>query len=197
MRPGLSAAGIVVAMLVLAPVHAGAAPHGRVVRVERSRAFPLVVPVLCFQVQSDGRGLCIGPQPKTGDQVVLVDETQVVAEVRVDTATKMTPSCDMVWTFQGSILRGDVTAGRRSKMMGLIDAGIDRQQARRLPDDKVPAPSADSRVELGIDRDGDGTADVVVTQTNCSAGGECVEFWSRRAKGLERVWSANLRVCTP
>jgi len=178
-----------------APVAAG--PRGRVVRVERSRTFPLVTPVLCFQIQSDGSGLCIGPQPKSGDAIVLVDETQVIAELRVDTSTKAMPSCEVVWGFQASVVRGDITAGRRSKMMGLIDAGIDRQQARRLPDDKVPRPTPDSRVEIGIDRDGDGTADVVVAQGTCTAGGECIEFWSRRPKGLERVWSANLRICTP
>ncbi len=188
----------VLAMIAGASAWAGPrAPHGRVVRVERSRSFPLVTPVLCFQFQSDGSGLCIGPEPKTGDSVVLVDESQVVAEVRVDRASRAMPRCDLVWAIQGSVLRGDPNGGRHSKTMGLIDAGIDRRQARRIPEDKVERPGPDSRVEIGIDRDGDGLADVVVAQGACQTTPQCIEFWSRRSKGLERVWTANLQLCTP
>ncbi len=189
---------LLVATTAVIALPAIAAPRGRVVRVERTRAFPLITPILCFQVQTDGTGLCIGPQPHTGDVIVLVDETQVIAEVRVDGITKAMPSCDVVWNIQGSVLRGDVTAGKRSRTMGLIDGNIDRKEARRVPDDKIVKPTPDTKVELGIDRDGDGTADVVVAQSTCQGtGNDCIEFWTRRAHGLERVWSSNLRICQP
>lgn len=174
----------------------GDAPRGKVVRVERPRTFPLVVPVMCVQMQADGTGLCIGPQPKAGETVVLVDESQVIAEVKIDGATKAMPTCDSVWSVTGTVMRGDVTAGRRNKSIGLIDANIDRNAARRVPENKIAKPTDDSRVEIGIDRDGDGVADVLAAESTCKGvGGECIEFWTRRAKGLERVWSANLRIC--
>ncbi len=171
-------------------------PRGKVVRVERERTFPMVTPVLCVQMQADGSGLCIGPQPKTGDSVILVDETQVLAEIKIDGATKAMPNCDSVWSVTGSVIKGDVTAGKRNKSIGLIDANVSKTGARRVPESKTTKPAPDSRVEIAIDRDGDGTADVVASEATCpGVGGECIEFWTRRPKGLERVWTANLRIC--
>ncbi len=187
---------IVVAVVGVLPSAVDATPRGKVVRVERARTFPLVTPVLCVQMQADGSGLCIGPQPKVGDTVVLVDENQVIAEIKIEGATKAMPNCDSVWGVTGTVTRGDVAAGRRNKSIGLIDANVDRNAARRVPEAKVVKPSEDSRVEIGIDRDGDGNADVLAAEATCpGVGGECIEFWTRRSKGLERVWSANLRIC--
>jgi len=171
-------------------------PKGKVVRVERERTSPMVVPVLCVQMQPDGSGLCIGPQPKAGESVIVVDEAQVLAEIKIDSATQAMPNCDSVWQVTGSVVRGDVNAGKRNKSVGLIDANVSRTTSRRVAESKVTRPTPDSRVEIGIDRDGDGTADVIASEATCpSVGGECIEFWTRRPKGLERVWSANLRIC--
>ena len=190
---------IVVGLTMITPgldAGADAPPRGRVVRIERTRTVPLVTPVLCVQMMNDGSGLCIGPQPKPGEVIVVVDEATVLAEIKVDGAAKAMPNCDSVWQVTGSVLRGDPTAGRRNKSIGLIDGIVDRQAARRVPDAKVARPAPDSRVEIGIDRDGDGIADVVAAEATCpGVGGECIEFWTRRAKGLEKVWSANLRIC--
>jgi hypothetical protein len=187
---------ILLGALLLPGAPAADAPRGKVVRVERARTFPLVTPVLCVQMMPDGSGLCIGPQPKVGETVVLVDESQVIAEIKIDGATKTTSNCESVWSVTGTVTRGDVSAGRRNKTIGLIDANVDRTAARRVPENKVPKPSEDSRVEIGLDRDGDGKVDVVASEATCpGVGGECIEFWTRRAKGLERVWTANLRIC--
>ncbi len=194
--PRLFRARAVLVGICLPAIALAEAPRGKVVRVERERSFPVVTPVLCVQMQADGTGLCIGPQPKAGETVVLVDENAVHAEVKIDGATKAMPTCDSVWSVTGTVLRGDVNAGRRNKMIGLIDANIDRNKARRVPESKVTKPAPDSRVEIGIDRDGDGTPDVLAAEATCpGVGGECIEFWTRRPKGLERVWSANLRIC--
>jgi hypothetical protein len=190
----LRLAAIVVALTMIQP--ASATPRGRVVRVERTRTVPLFTPVLCVQMMNDGSGLCIGPQPKPGETIVVVDENQVLAEIKVDGSTKAMPNCDSVWSVTGSVMRGDPTQGRRNKSIGLIDGTVDRQQSRRIPENKVPKPSEDSKVEIGIDRDGDGKADVIASEATCpGVGGECIEFWTRRAKGFEKVWSANLRIC--
>jgi hypothetical protein len=173
----------------------GAPTPGKVVRVERERAFPLVIPVLCVNVQDDGSAMCIGPQPKAGEVITVIDETKVLAEVRVDGSKRYTPKCDSMWTVTGSVINGTVDP-RNRKSLGLIDANISNTAARMVPRDKLPSPQADIRVELGIDRDGDGTADVLAAGGNCGgARNECVEFWTRRRKGLERVWTANLQTC--
>jgi hypothetical protein len=167
---------------------------GKVVRVERERTIPLITPVLCVQIKPDGSGLCIGPQPKIGESVILVDETQVIAEVKVDGTSKGQPNCDAVWQITGTVIRGDVSKGNH-KSIGLIDANTSNTAARVVPKNKLPKLAKDARVELGIDRDGDGTADVLASNAGCAGGGECIEFWSRRAGGLERVWSTNLQSC--
>jgi hypothetical protein len=190
----LRLAVIVVGLTMLTP--AVATPRGRIIRVERTRTMPLVTPVLCVQMQNDGSGLCIGPQPKPGDLVVLFDENQVIAEIKIDAANKAMPNCDSVWGVTGTVVRGDPSQGKRNKVIGLIDGFVDRKNARRIPDAKVPRPAPDSRVEIGIDRDGDGTVDVIASESTCpNTGGECIEFWTRRPKGLEKVWTANLRIC--
>ncbi len=169
-------------------------PAGKVIRVERERTLPMVTPILCVSIQPDGSGTCIGPQPKLGDSVILVDETQVIAEVKVDLVTKMQATCDSVWTITGSVVRGDISQGNR-KAIGLIDSNTSNTAARVVPKKKLPKLAQTDRIELGIDRDGDGTADVIAAGSSCPGGGECIEFWARRAKGLEKVWSTNLQSC--
>lgn len=169
-------------------------PVGKVIRVERERTLPSVTPILCVQIQPDGTGLCIGPQPKTSESVILVDETQVIAEIKVDSVTKAQPNCDSVWNITGSVVRGDISQGNR-KAIGLIDSNTSTTAARVVPKKKLPKLAQTDRVELGIDRDGDGTPDVIAAGSSCPGGGECIEFWARRAKGLEKVWSTNLQSC--
>lgn len=193
----LRLASMIVVGAAVSAVASADVPRGKVVRIERERTVPLVTPVLCIQIQSDGSGLCIGPQPKAGESMVLVDESQVVAEIKVDGSTKTMPTCDAVWNITGTVVRGDVTSSRRNKSFGLIDANVSRTAARIVPQNKITKPAPDTRVEIGIDRDGDGSADVLVAEAACpgTGGGDCIEFWTRRNKGLERVWSANLRIC--
>lgn len=169
---------------------------GKVVRVERVRVTPLIVPVLCVNVRPSGEGMCIGPQPKRGDSVILLDETQVIAELKIDDAKRLQPACDAVWTVTSSVVRGDVSAAS-SRSIGLIDASASPRSSRLLPKQKLPKPTPQmGRVELGIDRDSDEKADVLVTGGSCTnAPGECLEFWSRRSNGLEKVWSADLQPC--
>ena len=196
LRDMLRFVGVMLVGISIPAVARSDGPRGKVVRVERERTFPLVTPVMCVQMQADGSGLCIGPQPKPGESVILVDETQVLAEIKIDSATKAMPNCDSVWSVTGSVIKGDVTAGHRNKSIGLIDVNVHKTAARRIAESKTTKPSPDSRVEIAIYRDGDGTADVVASEATCpGVGGECIEFWTRRPKGLERVWTANLRIC--
>ena len=37
-----------------------------------------------------------------------------------------------------------------------------------------------------------------LAQAKCpGTGGDCIDFWTRRAKGLEKVWTSSLEQCTP
>lgn len=196
----LACATLVGAVLIALPLSAdvGAAPRGKVVRVERARTSPTVIPAICFQFSNGGQGMCIGRQPKTDESIILMDEQQVVAEIRIGQVTAAKLGCDAVWNVEGSVVSGDVSAGRRSKTMGLIDGNVDRKAARMVPEDKIAKPVPDAKVAIGMDRDGDGQSDVVITQSKCPTGtGDCIDFWTRRTKGLEKVWTSSLDTCTP
>jgi hypothetical protein len=183
------------AVVLAAATSAVAAPHGRVVRIERARASSNVIPILCVEIRGDA-GICIGAQPQLGDTIVVVDEEKTIAEVRVTSANMYLPKCDMIWSITGEVIRGDLSGHARRKALGMIDPLLDRRSGRRIEEDKIPAPEEGSRVGLGIDRDGDGTPDVLATSSSCGGANEdCIDIWTRRNNKLSKVWSTNLKNC--
>lgn len=177
-------------------VSAVAAPHGRVVRVERARASVNVIPIVCVELRADA-GICIGAQPQIGDTIVVVDEQKTIAEMRVTTAQMYLPKCEMIWSISGEVVRGDLSQGNRRKSLGLIDPLLDRRTGRRIEEDKLTAPEPGARVGFAVDRDGDSAADVLVTSSSCGGGNgeDCIDIWTRRDKQLAKVWSTNLKNC--
>jgi hypothetical protein len=180
---------------------AWASPRGRVVRIERSRTVSNVIPILC-ELRQDMSGMCVGgTSPQIGDVVLVVDETHMIAEVRITSAQRLSQKCDTRWSVSGEILRGDMAQAQRRKSIGLIDSTLDRRGTRRIDEKNIPSPNGDpdGSVGLGVDRDGDGIADLVVTQSRCQAqsggGNECIELWTKRDKGMTRAWTTNLRNC--
>jgi len=182
------------------------APRGRVVRVERQRGGTAAVPVLC-EVKTDGSGICVGPAPQVGDSITVVDDTHTIAEVRITRIQAMAPQCNTLWSFSGEATRGDLSQSKSSKTIGVIDPGIDRRLAHRVDEDHIesPTPGPEVRVLLGVDRDGDGTADMIVTQFNCDKQGQptssssavdfCIDIWSERDAVMKRAWSTKLQSC--
>ncbi|HEU0037081.1 MAG TPA: hypothetical protein VFQ53_41005 [Kofleriaceae bacterium] len=179
-------------------------PPGKVVRVERRRASAATVPGIC-EVQPSLQGICVGSPPKVGDVVTVVDETQTVAEVRVKTARATTPKCESVWTIEAELVRGDISQTSRRKSIGIIDPALDRRVARKIDESKIEVPNSepDHRVAIGVDRDDDGAADIVLTQSRCGSDGECLDIWTPRSGALpagaprawNRVWTANIQPC--
>jgi hypothetical protein len=199
--------GMLVLVGVMAPAAvASAGPRGKVVRVERERpeAGP---PVICYLEPSELKGMCLGPQPKKGDVMVVFDTRRAFAEVELDTVQPFAETCNAMWQISGRLRRGQLTGQRP---LAVIDPSLDPRLTRHLEADNgrlaSPSSEGDSRVVLGIDRNGDDIADIVVLQSRCeqstSTGTECFEFWTRsslrRAKGgMTRVWTANLQACFP
>lgn len=175
-----------------------AAPAGRVSRIERPRATSDVVPILCAELGAE-TGICIGARPQVGDVIVVVDEFKAIAEIRVGGVQPYVANCEMLWTITGELIRGDLASTHRSQALGLIDPLLDRRVARRIPDGTIAAPEPGAKVEFGVDRDGNGTADVLATtSSSCDAlagGGECIDVWTRNGNRFSKVWSKNVRSC--
>jgi hypothetical protein len=190
------------AVFVLWSATALAGPHGRVVRVERADVGPRVPPRLC-EVRGDN-GTCVGEEPKAGQRVVVLDEHHAVAEVEIVEAASLVSSCANLWTVKTRAIRG-VAADNDG--IGVIDPGLDPNRARVLDKNHMPAsPSgiAGDEVWRAIDRDGNGTADILITRYSCdtsgtpsTSGAYCIDVWARLGARMTRTTQLNLARCSP
>ena len=182
-----------------------AAPAGRVVRVERTGGPASAPPRIC-QVRAD-EGNCIGAEPRNGQTVLVLDDHQVVAEVQVIDAKLTLPSCENLWTIKVRTLRGSLSDGDK---LGVIDDAVSPTRARVLDKAHLVSPSGQPGDEVwhALDRDGDGTADVMITRFRCNAAGKavtdptnyCLDIWARapgsRSGKLVRTTQLNFATCT-
>jgi len=186
-----------------------APPPGKVVRVERRRSnADDVVPIVC-EVKSDPSGFCIGQSPSIGDRGFVVDDTHVIAELKVAKVTSLNPSCDMLWSVSFEVTSGDLASVRSSKSIAIVSAKGDHRGARRVPEDRVTSPSSNSneRVIVAIDRDKDAQIDLYVTAYQCDANGiavspgsqnavdNCVDVWSHTDKLPRRMSHTKFASC--
>lgn len=177
-----------VLLLIASPVWAR---DGKVVRVERP--FVKSGPIRVCEISRDASGLCIGEKAKVDDIIVVVDETQVLAEVRVVEVTNQGgTACDAIWKFKGELLRGDVSGVSWARALGVIDSRLDRRNAHKITEDKLPAaPSNDEHVIGAVARNSGPDPDIELTQYTCDAnaqptalGGDvCFRLWSREGGG--------------
>jgi len=180
---------IVGVALTLAATVAVAAANGRVVRIVRSGAGPGAAPRLC-EIRGDG-GNCVGEEPKPGQMVTVLDERHVIAEVQIIEANSLLAGCRNLWSVKTRVVHGGAAD---SDGIGVIDPSINPSRARMLDKNRLPAsPSGQPGEEVwrAIDRDGDGTADILITRYSCDASSRpvagstyCIDVWERsRAQG--------------
>jgi len=173
---------------------------GRVIRVERTGGSN-VSPRLC-EVRGDA-GTCVGDEPKPGQAVIFFDEHRVVAEVQIVEAVSAAASCPTLWTVKTRAVRGSVA---ESDGIGVIDPSLNLGRAHALERGHLPAsPSGlpGEEVWRAIDRDGDGTADVVFTRYSCDAAGRplpagaayCIDIWARMRAKMIRTTQLNFSHC--
>jgi hypothetical protein len=189
-------------IIVIGSATAVAGPSGRVVRVERVSGGSQIAPRLC-EIRGD-TGTCVGEQPRAGQMVLVIDDSHVVAEVEVIEVASFVARCANLWTVKTRARRG---AAADAEGIGVIDASIDPSRARVI--DKThtpPSPSGDGdEVWRAIDRDGDGTADVLFTRYPCDRAGTpvtgaaayCIDIWSRGGARMTRTAQLNFSQCTP
>lgn len=188
---------------VLWSATAMAGPDGRVIRVERTGGNSNVAPRLC--TVRGNAGMCIGEEPKAGQTVVVLDERHVMAELQIVEATSVAASCANLWMVRTRPIRG-VAADREAT--GVIDPSVNPSRARVLDKNHTPAsPNGLSNEEIwqAIDRDGDGTADLLITRYSCDSSGRpvtggitsCVDIWARIGAKMTRTVQLDLAQCNP
>ena len=196
-------------VLALLPVLVGTAPvthaapraKGKVVRIERART-AAAAPRVC-EVRSGVEATCLGPEPRVGEIISVLTETEVVAETRIlevaPFANGKAACAGVLWSIKSEVVRGSAGSIRG---IGAVDRELDRLRARILARDAFPAsPSggADDVISVAIDRDGDRAADIVIVQTTCDGAANeptCVEEWARVNGTLVRVQHTNFADCS-
>lgn len=195
--------GVVLVGAVALP--AQAAPSGKVVRVERARG-AMVIPRVC-DMQADKTGLCLGTQPLPGEVVMVLDETGVIAQARIIEvtafATGTAAGCNALWRIKTDVVVGDLSA-IPMRTIGVVDPEVHPHKARMYAQASLPPHpngSSSEKVLAAIDRNGDGSPDIVLTQTTCDDGagqsgsGMCVDEWARVAGKMTKVQQTNFSAC--
>lgn len=183
---------------------AAAGPAGRVIRIERSGTAASVAPRLC-EIRGD-TGTCVGDEPRAGQTVIVLDEHHVIAEVQIVEASSVVAACPNLWTVKTRTVRGATSDHNGNNGIGVIDPAILPARAHVLERGRLPAsPSGlpSEEVWRAIDRDGDGTADILITRYTCDAAGKplpsastsCIDIWARIGQRLLRTTQINFAQC--
>jgi hypothetical protein len=193
-------------LLVGAATAAAAAPRGRVVRVERGTA--AAVPRLCAMAAIRDQNLCFG-RPREGERVAIIDlsEKRVRGEFVIESVEDSAELAQLrmcvdtgVQTVKGSY-RGGAEGGEH--VVGLRGARLDPRTARVLSDVAPPSGRAEESVEVAIDADGNGRADLILTEYGCDAtgapasgtGARCFDTYLEQRGVMRRVQRDILRAC--
>jgi hypothetical protein len=192
---------ILVALAALAPSAAAGPRAGQVVRVERAARGLGGTPRMC-QLQSDPligvSGDCYGPAPQLGETIIVLDDSHVVASVRV---SRVLPASDydcssLRWTVAGAVIGGEHAW---DAAMGVIDVPVDPRLGRL---ERVQLGPTDW--QIGVDRDGDGQRIVRFSHFDCDDAGvassaptsTCLEVTASRPRGgFERLRLDRARAC--
>ena len=197
-------------ILVFIAVPAAAAPRGKVERVERKK--PAEVARWC-QIAANrdgGEDMCAG-RAATGETVTMLDlGTGLVAGVyRIESSAPKTdaiycPDRTNLYGITGTMIWSAGTLGNR--LISVRGVTLDPHVARALTDQPLPAGAPDTaQAEIAIDTDGNGTADIVITQYPCDDHGKpsmrqpltglCFDTWQRRGDVLQPVHQDYVPLC--
>lgn len=201
---GILVVGLIGAFALIGAARAAPRAKGKVIRIERARG-SAAIPRVC-DVRGDTGGTCLGTQPVVGEIVTVLDENGVIAEVRIIEATAFstgsTNNCQSLWSIKTESVKGDL-ASIPLRTIGVVDPEVDPRKGRMLPRDQFPPPPSgrsDEQVVVAIDRDGDRSSDIVLTQSQCDGaspvpGGSCIDEWARVNGRMVRVQQTNFATC--
>jgi hypothetical protein len=133
-----------------------------------------------------------------GDMIYVADQRQMTAAVRIESARQA--QCAGYFTVTASMVRGQLA--QRARAIGISDANVDGSRLRAVFDEhQLQLPhDADGKAVVGVDRDGNGSGDVMLVFARCPGSTthnpECLEMWSRRGATFKRTWQVELAKCT-
>jgi hypothetical protein len=183
---------------------AAAGANGRVIRIERAGGATNVAPRLC-EIRGD-TGTCVGDEPRVGQTVVVLDERHVLAEVQIVETASVVAACPNLWKVKTRAVRGTTADINVNNGIGVIDPALNPSRAHvvergHLP--PTPGGPSDEEIWRAIDRDGDGTADIMITRYTCDSSSKpttvgttaCIDVWARIGPRMMRTTKLNFAQC--
>jgi hypothetical protein len=154
------------------------------------------------------QNLCFG-RPRAGERIAIIDlsEQRVRGEFVIESVEDSAELAQIrmcvdtgVQTVKGSYVGG---AEGGEQVVGLRGARLDPRTARVLSDVTPPSGRAEESVEVAIDTDGNGRADLILTQYACDAtgaptngaGARCFDTYLEQRGVMRRVQRDILRAC--
>jgi len=179
-----------------------------VIRVEREATGG--VPRLCLMGLGGDSHLCFG-QPRAGERIAMFSatETRLRGELVIESVSEAADMRSAGLCISGGAqnVKGWSTADAdgRDLVAGLRNARLDAGVARVLSGVAAPSGRDDERVDLAVDADGNGSADLVVTAYRCTPEGapssgtgpdaRCFDTYMVRHGKLHRVLQDIIRAC--
>ncbi len=198
------------AVLLVIASPAQAAPHGRVVRVERTRRVEVARWCQIAVTRDGGEDMGAGA-PAIGETATLLDLASgaVVGVFRIEGATPKTDPIDCpdrtnLYGVTGSMVWSAGPPGNR--LISIRGVTLDPHVARALTNQPPPegAPEG-AQAEIAIDIDGNGSPDIMITQYPCDERGKpssrqplsglCFDTWQRRQDVLQQVHQDYVPLC--
>ncbi|MFT3700214.1 MAG: hypothetical protein QM831_44120 [Kofleriaceae bacterium] len=188
-------------LIAVCTVGAQAAPHGKVVRIERhSRRFT-GEPRWCGVSVENMQAFCYGKEPTVGAEIALLDNVHTIGTFQVDKVEPLgachNPGQVQLWQVH---MKGDIPnpgTPADSGVSGLIDVKLDVRTAKMVRvEETFPNRVPDSA--FGFDLDGDNRADLATLSFTCDDNGEpvtaltaspntCIEMWYSNGHGFEKL----------
>lgn len=190
---------LVGAALLIIPAWAQPRRKGKVVRVERSRTKDRNPVRICPTPTGAGQsGTCYGTPPQRGERAYLFDyDENYLGTLTVETAqAKSGNKCHQgtVFEFTHQVQLARAGQGAVPFAVAVFGMELDTQKARVItnPPDSSAFQPEKANPWMGVDFDGDGNSEMVVTAYDCSdeetppapSGGQsyesyCLDYWHR------------------
>jgi hypothetical protein len=191
---------------------------GKVVRVERARARPAVGLRICpLPYSESSQGTCMGGEPRAGDTGALFDfEGDYLGKIRVTyvVSSQRDDLCaaESAFDFTYELVDMRKAAGAVTFAVAVFGVEVDPAKARLITDSgKLVAPDGNPAAQpwLGMDGDGDDSADIMVTAFECRSEAPlppvapgvsvdvlCLEYWRSGAGRWNKVRRDYLYSCS-
>lgn len=192
-----------VLLVAVASVTAGAAPHGRVVRVERSFGGRTGTPRFCVIGPGNApEGYCLGKRPEPDDRLVALDDRHVVATLRITSANAYGDCAEAAqWHIRAGVETGELVATGvlDATTFAVLDVPLDVHSARLLKPVHGPAKATVDDIIAAVDANGDGEPDVEFLKAACDgttpSSRDCIEVWSVVNHRFELVRTEHPQAC--